>query len=697
MSTPRELREEILDALQGSIEPVKPAPVYRAGLALVALVMVLLPLFYLALIGLIAWGIRYHAVHHVGMLAAGGGSRGGTVRGLGYLFLLIVYLAPIVIGALLIGFLLKPLASRKTRRGKAVALSRNSEPYLFAFVDEVCEAVGAVQPARIEIDCNVNAAAAFRHGAWSMITNDLVLVIGAPLIAGLNVQEFASVVAHEFGHFTQAAGMRLSYIIRSISLWLTRVVYERDDWDYRLMDLCARADVRIGWVLYVARFFIWLTRKVLWGFMMVGHLVSSFLLRQMECDADLKSIRLAGSDAFISSTRQIALLNLASQVAQDNLAQFHREGRLPDNLPLLVLINARQLPPKVEATVTEQLKKGVTGWLDTHPCDRERAAQARSENEAGLFHCEQPASLLFLDFPKVSIKATMNLYRFFFGAGIKRQAIQPIEGLLAGHGEEMEAYKALQRYFQAAFQPGRALPLPAWGFSSRRPPNEVAVQLRQCRKNVEKLSREYVKACVGYEAARKNDKSLYLDDMELFESTAGQRLFAALELLHAPGMEKRISQAPAWRRETATLLPALKTLSNALEATAKAKRLHRTMEKLLTGLAADPEDADLFHRLRRKTNEGEGLLVGLRLDLGAADYPFEHNKGLLSIAAFALPDYSPSEDPVATYHALGDVVHCVYRLRARVVGRLCVFAEQVELALGLGPLPEANPIVGSLE
>lgn len=53
-----------------------------------------------------------------------------------------------------------------------------------------------------------------------------MLTIGLPLVAGLSLQQLAGVLAHEFGHFSQGAGMRLTYIVRSINAWFLRVVYE---------------------------------------------------------------------------------------------------------------------------------------------------------------------------------------------------------------------------------------------------------------------------------------------------------------------------------------------------------------------------------------------------------------------------------------------------------------------------------------
>ena len=51
---------------------------------------------------------------------------------------------------------------------------------------------------------------------------DVVLTIGLPLAAGLTIQEFAGVLAHEFGHFAQGAGMKLTYLIRATSAWFAR-------------------------------------------------------------------------------------------------------------------------------------------------------------------------------------------------------------------------------------------------------------------------------------------------------------------------------------------------------------------------------------------------------------------------------------------------------------------------------------------
>ena len=106
----------------------------------------------------------------------------------------------------------------------------------------LAEQTGAPMPVRIDLDCNLNASASFRKGASSLLSNDLVLTIGLPLVAGLNLRQFVGVVAHEFGHFSQGFGLRLSYLVRGINVWFARVVYERDAWDVALEEWSMEAE-----------------------------------------------------------------------------------------------------------------------------------------------------------------------------------------------------------------------------------------------------------------------------------------------------------------------------------------------------------------------------------------------------------------------------------------------------------------------
>ncbi len=157
-------------------------------------------------------------------------------------------------------------------------------------------------------------------------------------MAGFTLRQFTGVLAHEFGHFSQGAGMRLSVLIRSINLWFARVVYERDEWDQTLLGWSSPSN-GAGMIFGLAiRGAVWLTRRVLWVLMHVGHLVSGFLSRQMEFDADRYQARMVGGKALATTLEQVNFLSFAYQAAHADLSNHWRERRLPDDLAKLVLV-----------------------------------------------------------------------------------------------------------------------------------------------------------------------------------------------------------------------------------------------------------------------------------------------------------------------------------------------------------------------
>ena len=276
---------------------------YILGLMLTAGAMILLPLIYIAITGTTAAGVLWWAVdglrmfHRVAPRAA-----------------LVVYMSPLIIGSLLVFFLVKPLLARRANYLKPQILDPAKEPFLFSFVEKVAESVGAPPPATIAVDTQVNASASYRRGWRSFHSRELQLTIGLPLAAGLSLNQLAGVLAHEFGHFSQAKGMMLTYVIRSVNFWFYRVVYHEDEWDDRLRRWSKEIDLRLSVILYVARFFIWLSRRLLWLLMRLGDAISCFMMRQMEYDADHCEVLMVGPKVFASR-----MLNVMASVQAEKL------------------------------------------------------------------------------------------------------------------------------------------------------------------------------------------------------------------------------------------------------------------------------------------------------------------------------------------------------------------------------------------
>ncbi|NUQ62512.1 MAG: M48 family metalloprotease [Pirellulales bacterium] len=719
--TPEQLARQVLEAFEGPIKPVRVGLMYRLAALLVAVVMVLLPVAYAGLIALVGWLVYLHAVHDVAIV--------GAVRGRGAIFALIVYLGPIVAGGILLVFMLKPFFAKPARRGRTRSLTATSDPLLFAFVERVCQSVGARRPKRIDVNCEVNASAGFRRGMLSMLGNDLVLTIGVPLAAGLNLNQFAGVLAHEFGHFTQGAGMRLTYIVRSISWWLTRVVYQRDVWDEWLVRWCKETDIRIGIVFYLARLFVWLTRKILWGLMLIGHAVAGFLLRQMEFAADRHEIRLVGSDVFESTARRLAVLNVAYSGAQSDLSDFYREGRLGDNLPKLLVANIGQIPAKILTRINEAIDDGKTGLLDTHPSDKDRIAAARRENAAGVFHFDAPATTLFDRFDALSENVTTDLYHGLFGKRFDPAIVRPVEQLLQRQGQDLEASKAATRYYQGMLSLVRPVWVPRTVDRAPADPREAAERLKRSRQEMLDAKDQYAEFFAQYDEAdtqkleadqavamfraksevKPDDFSVPMTTreraravreraetrqaaagakMQAFETALGERLIAAMELLYVPKVAARIENAPAIQSEVAAVLPVLAAVGRCCDAILQLRNDHAALAILVGKLQERPKDVFLADAVQAQAVEIQKQIERLIDGLNTVYYPFDHEKKRVTLREYALAGMPEEPTLAGIYHVAVALVKTLHELYYRMASRLAMTAERVESLLGLPPLPE---------
>jgi Zn-dependent protease with chaperone function len=392
---------ELLAAFSGGVQPTTVSRLYQAGLALVSVAMVLLPLIYLSLIGALAWGIYYWATTFYSWF---GGVRGGMP-------IMILYLSPLFVGVVLLFFMVKPLFASRAPRAQPLALNAGAEPVLFAFIAKVCETIGAPFPKRIDLDCEFNAAAGFRRGALSFLGNDLVLTIGLPMVAALNLRQFAGVLAHEFGHFTQSYGMRLSYVIRKVNGWFARVVHERDAWDLWLDELAETQEAWTAIAVGLARLGIWFSRGLLAGLMWIGHGISCFMLREMEYDADSYEIKLVGGETFEATSRRIHLFEKALELAYKNMrVSWNLNHTLPENFPAYLVRTESTLPPGQRQKLEDTMGLAPTGPFDTHPSKGDRIRRARQAGEAGVFHLEGPASALFTAFEVPAKQVTVLHY-----------------------------------------------------------------------------------------------------------------------------------------------------------------------------------------------------------------------------------------------------------------------------------------------
>lgn len=397
---------ELAAAFSGRVERLRPTAAYRWALWMGAAAMVAIPAVYGALVVFSGWALFGFAEDWVTWVRSG---KGGALS-MG--FRTGVFLAGLGLGILVLGCLLRPFVAKSRTRVQALAVSPVSEPLLFAFIHMVCDAVGVSRPARVEVDCRLNASVGFRGGGRRLAVDDWVLTLGLPMVAGLSLPAFAGVLAHELGHFGQGWAMRACYLIRGLNVWLEGAA-GRGGAD-GVLDRWAGAsgtDVHQG-MLRLIRIGVGFSEMVLGAVVFLGRLVNRRLLRQMEWNADRVQIQLVGSEVFEATFRRLCVLSEARREVYRRLRlSGGKASGMPDDLPQAVVRAANAVPDEKIDRWCERRLAQVEDFMDAHPSDASRLEQARSMAAPGMFRHGSEAVVLFSSFETLSRQVTALHYR----------------------------------------------------------------------------------------------------------------------------------------------------------------------------------------------------------------------------------------------------------------------------------------------
>ncbi|HLJ93811.1 MAG TPA: M48 family metalloprotease [Gemmataceae bacterium] len=204
--------------------------------------------------------------------------------------------------------------------------------------------------------------------------------------------------------------MRLTYLVRTVNAWFVRAVYQRDGLDESLASWCVETG-RFAPIFWLTAIAVTRTRGVLWVFMVLGHALSSYLERQMEYDADRYTARLVGSRVAEEMAQRILLLSIVREGAFSFVGGSLSRGKLVDDFAALLVAGADQIPAPIRRKVQRAMNKEKTRLFDTHPRWQARLAEIRAENAPGIFHFNQPATILFTDYEKLARRVLGHLYR----------------------------------------------------------------------------------------------------------------------------------------------------------------------------------------------------------------------------------------------------------------------------------------------
>jgi len=598
-------RLDLSAAWVGEWRPIWVSPFYTVMLVLVAIVMTILPILYLAFVAAVGYGLQWYARHGLGFLhRPNSGSSRFNARADLFQFV-VIYLVPLIIGGCLFLFLLKPLFVRPGRADQPLDLRPEEEPWLFQFVHELCDRIGVPRPKAIVVDGQVNASASFRRGLLSLfVPGDLTLTIGMPLVMGLSLNQFAGVMAHEFGHFRQRVAMRAGLVIHHVISWFAMRAFGRDALDEALAASRVSADSwLISIIIGIAQLCIWVARLALMGLAIVAAAIASGLARQMEFNADRVEARLVGSAESATLTRRMAELSAAQEIAFEQARLMYRDSkRVPEDLPSLVAAASRRLSPSQREAVEKELDNHRSEWFSTHPASGARLAAIKRADEPGIFRSNLTTADLFMNLRDVNRHASHKMYLQVLGPFMQGTTLVPTDDLLAGHAETERRLSRVEEYLGFVpptwrpFAPrlGQVLPpadpkatLRQWraardamskqGRDAESPKafSEAEEQLTRCERADTMLRHKLGKIDAamkivpatpsGVSAARTAAQGMMADAAAAIDDraeAAAKRMAAALQLLAVDGLRKHVPQGDVLLARAALVAPAVGALAS---------------------------------------------------------------------------------------------------------------------------------------
>ena len=635
------------------------------------------------------------------------------------------YFLLLIAGGITLIFMIKPLFARRPKQPPPLEITRAQQPEVFAFIDDICALVRAPRPRHVFVDMQINASASFSRHFGSLLRRDLTLTIGLPLVTELSVREFGGVLAHEFGHFAQGAGMRITYVIRSSNAWFARIVYERDRLDEFLRAASKRIDIRIGIIFYSARLMVWLTRKILWVFMWLGNALSCFMMRQMEFDADHYETQVAGSEGFVQTAEMLRLLNAGWRRAVGIQQESYRAGRLVDDLPGFVALETRRLPVEVCDALSKEAAQSKTGWFDTHPSDAERVRAAESAQAAGVLVGDGSATAIFDDFSALAQQATVAYYRHQCAINLKEVQLLPLDAVVGEVTAQVETERATKDFFFGLLTIRTILVLSPGELHQTPPREQLTAEWRAAHQRqlsevsgMERLIEDLLEAD-GTDLTMEQAKALLQAGFKLKAGHFGlaepttQTVFEAQEearRIIARVREKLGAARTATRERFVAALRAyfLEPLPEGLapEAREEVERLVRIISQFdtLTGaiLSLRNEVAAFDLLLRNMPQDGSNAFYTTARGMGASlarlttrlleataglEYPFDHARGKVLLCDFLVESAAHSDESIHAFLRAQALLNCWLTFYYRLMGRLALRALQAEQNVLSGPVP----------
>ncbi|MCC9043341.1 M48 family metallopeptidase [Myroides sp. M-43] len=335
------------------------------------------------------------------------------------------------VGILIIGFTVSILfflikfafKSNKYNRSKYVEITKEDEPKLFAFVNEIVIDVGVDFPKKIYLTNEVNACVFYDSNFLSMfmpVRKNLMLGLG--LINTCTELELKAIIAHEFGHFSQRS-MKMGSYVSNVNHIIFNMLYDNEGYN----NFINKASNIHGFITLLVFIIQLVILGIKWVLIQLYGLVNKSYLalsKQMEYHADEVAATLVGYKSLETSLYRMELADQAYDSVLNIYVNQIKEHTRSENIFLEQSYILTELGkendsefhgglPLVKEGDTKRFNRSKIEFSDhwnSHPSTLQRIEKLKSlyliEREDNL----TPAGHLFKDFTKTQVMLTDRLF-----------------------------------------------------------------------------------------------------------------------------------------------------------------------------------------------------------------------------------------------------------------------------------------------
>ena len=296
-------------------------------------------------------------------------------------------------------YLIKPLFSfHKDEKQTRVEVTREACPKLFEAIEDVAKGVGTKMPKHVYLTTEVNACVFYNTTFWSIFFPVRKnLEIGLGLFEGLSTEELKSIIAHEFGHFSQKS-MKVGSTVYVANSVICDLINTNDSWDQMMINW--NESENSIWAFFgglTIRMTNWV-KSLTYKMYRIVQKENMVLSRQMEFDADTIACNYIGSDIFISAMYKVEQISVNDgfyqhilrgliddhQIVSDYFDGKHIfESKNPDAQTNPLTYELKLSKPY--SSLSAQSRVEVKDIWSSHPSTKERIANARlCEKKEGI-------------------------------------------------------------------------------------------------------------------------------------------------------------------------------------------------------------------------------------------------------------------------------------------------------------------------